>query len=288
MDSLTRALIIGAPCLVIVLVLLFPNHGPLIVLAVAILMAILLKAGLHNTPDPLRPIIYRFGQMHRLGQPGVIVLLPFIEEQTEHPLDMRPLSLKFDVYQLTASDGESVYMNLELTWQIRSDVDRIDPLLKQTLLKSPEQREHLVEQTISTVARQLLLNYTSVAIKRSDVRESITEILRNAVNELLAPHGLMIETIFWRGSVPSSDYIKAKLAMKIAHEQLEMYVRDMALVGEQLPGVDPEAFVLRQAWLELARKGIAPPMGMMAPPATHGLPYMPPSPTNIPPKKEGG
>ncbi|MBA3825516.1 MAG: SPFH domain-containing protein, partial [Ktedonobacterales bacterium] len=241
MDSLTRALLIGAPSFVIVLVLLFPNHGLWIVLAAAILAAIGLRIGLHNTPDPFRPLIYRFGQMHRLGQPGVIVLLPFIDEEARTPIDMRPLSLKFDVYQLAASDGDTVYMNLELTWQIRSDVDRIDPLLKQTLLKSPEQRERLVEHTISTVARQLLLNYTTVALKRSDVRESITEILRNAVNELLAPHGLMVETIFWRGSIPSNEYLKAKLAMKIAHEQLELYVQDMALVGEHLPGVDPEA-----------------------------------------------
>jgi len=285
MDSLTRALLIGAPSLVIVSVLLFPSYGPFIFLAAAIVAAVALRVGLHNTPDPFRPIIYRFGQMHRLGQPGVSLLLPFIDEQAPQSLDMRPLSLKFDVYQLAASDGDSVFMNLELTWQMRPDVDRIDPLLKQTLLKSPEQRERLVEHTISTVARQVLLNYTTAALKRSDARESITEILRNAVNELLAPHGLMVETIFWRGSVPSPDYLKAKLAMKIAHEQLELYVQDMALVGEQLPSVDPETFVLRQTWLELARRGIAPPVGAL-PAATPGLPYMPPPPANLPPKRE--
>ncbi len=286
MDSLTRALLIGVPCFLIVLVLLFPSQGLWIVLGTVIFAAILLKVGLHNTAEPLRPIISRFGQMHRLGQSGVIVLLPWVDEVIGAPLDMRPQSLKFDVYQLAASDGESVYMNLELTWQIRPDVGHIDPLLKQTLLKLPEQRERLVEHTISTVARQLLLNYTTAALKRSDAREGITDILRSAVNELLTPHGLMVETVFWRGSIPSPDYLKAKLAMRIAHEQLEMYVQDMALIGEQLPGVDPEAFVLRQAWLEMARRGIAPPMGGVGA-VTPGLPYMPPPPAQLPPKKEG-
>lgn len=286
MDSLSRALLIGAPCLVIILVILFPTHGVLIILSALIVTAVALKLGLRNTPDPFRPIIYRFGQIHRLGPAGVIMLLPFIDEQATQLIDMRPISLKFDVYQLAASDGESVYMNLEMTWQLRPDIQRIDALLKQTFLKSPEQREQMVEHTSSVVARQVLLGYTTPLLKRSDVREAITEILRDAVNDLLAPHGLMIETIFWRGSVPSSEYVKAKLAMKIAHEQLALYVEDMQNIGAQLPGVDPETFVLHQAWLELARRGIAPPVGTLPPTTGAALPYMPPRPPTNDPKKK--
>jgi regulator of protease activity HflC (stomatin/prohibitin superfamily) len=273
MDSLTRAIVIGVPCAVVVLVILFPAYGIFFLLTLIILTAISLKVGLHTTPDPWRPVIYRWGQMHRLGPGGVIFLLPGMDAlgSADERVDMRPLSQDIVVSQIASVDGESIYMNLELTWRMHPDVTRLTAQIKQTFLRTPEQRRRMIEQTVSVVARHLLLNYSASQLRRADLRENATEILRDAVNELLAPHGLLIDTIFWRGSVPSDEYIKAKLAIKIAHERLAAMIDDVALVRERLPDVSPGDFLTQQAWIDLLRRGVAPPM-------LPGLPYMPPPP----------
>mgnify|MGYP001241984500 CR=1 FL=1 len=277
MDSLTRVVVIGVPCAVIVLIILFPAHGIFFLLGFAILAVISLKVGLHTTPDPWRPAIYRFGQLHRLGPGGVIFLLPGIDALggPDERVDMRPLSQDIVVSQIASADGDSVYMNLELTWQMHPAVTRFTSQMKQTFLKTPEQRRRMIEQIVSVVARHLLLNYSANQLRRADLRENATEILRDAVNELLAPHGLLIDTIFWRGSLPSDEYIKAKLAIKIAHERLAALIDDVALVRERLPDVAPADFLTQQAWIDLLRQGVSPP-------ALPGLPYMPPPPARHP------
>ncbi len=274
MDSLTRAVLIGVPCAVIVLMILWPAYGIFFLLSLLILAAICLKAGLHTTPDPWRPVIYRWGQLHRLGPSGVVFLLPGIDALggPDERVDLRPLSQDIVVSQIASAEGDAVYLNLELTWQMHPAMTRLTPLMKQTLQKMPEQRQRMIEHTVSVVARHLLLNYSSDQLRRADLRENATEILRNAVNELLAPHGLLIDTVFWRGSLPSDEYIKAKLAIKIAHERLAALIDDVALVRERLPDVAPGEFLTQQAWIDLLRRGIAPPV-------LPGLPYMPPPPT---------
>lgn len=138
----------------------------------------------------------------------------------------------------------------------------------------------MIEHTVSVVARYLLLNFTSAHLSRADQRESITEILRSSVNELLAPHGLLLETVFWRGASQSDDYLKNKLAMKIAHERVEAIIKDVQLVRERLPEVSPGEFLAQQAYIDLLRRGITPPImpGQLGNAAIPGLPYMPPPP----------
>lgn len=271
MDALTRTLVIGVPCVVIVLIILFPALGIWLMLGFIILMIVVLKTGLHSTPDPLRPIIMRFGHMHRLGPTGGVFLLPGIDRLSGMTVDTRPVSQDLVIAQVTSMEGESVYLNLELTWQIHPDLVRLTPLTRQMLLKTDKQRRRMMEQNVSVVARQLMLNYTAEQLRRSDLREGATEILRDAVNEILASHGLWVATVFWRGSMPAKEYLEARLAIKIAHERLEAVIKDVQLVRQHLPDVSPAEFLAQQAWIDLLRRGVPPP-------TFPGLPYMPPPP----------
>jgi regulator of protease activity HflC (stomatin/prohibitin superfamily) len=271
MDALTRIVVIGVPCAVVALVMLFPALGVWLILGFIALVSVALKVGLHTTPDPLRPIITRFGQMHRLGPPGSIFVLPGVDGLAGLTVDMRPTSQDLVIAQVSSAEGESVYLNLELTWQIHPDLVLLTPASKQMLLKNEEQRRRMMEQTVSVVARQLMLSYTAEQLRRSDLREGATEILRDAVNEILAPQGLWVATVFWRGSLPAKEYLEAKLAIKIAHERLEATIKDVQLVRQHLPEVAPAEFLAQQAWIDLLRRGV--------PPSTlPGLPYMPPPP----------
>jgi regulator of protease activity HflC (stomatin/prohibitin superfamily) len=275
MDPLARALAIGTPCIVALLIYIFPEFTPLILITASVLTFIMLRFGWRSVPEPARPIIYRFGQMHRLGPSGAFFLIPGIDEQFGEPIDVRPMSQDFTVMQIMSGDGESIYMNLELTWQLRPNIGHINASIRQTLLKSIDQRKAMIEHTVSVVARQLLLNYTSTNLNRADARESIIDVLRSAVNELLAPHGLMVETIFWRGSSQSDEYLKNRLAMKISHERVEATIKDIQVIRERLPDVDPTDFLAQQAWIDMMRRGLTPPNLTDHVP---GLPYMPPQP----------
>jgi regulator of protease activity HflC (stomatin/prohibitin superfamily) len=271
MDALTRVVVIGVPCAVLVLVILFPALGVWLILGFILLLIGALKTGLHTTPDPLRPIIMRFGKMHRLGPAGGVFLLPGIDGLAGVTVDTRPTSQDMVIAQVSSAEGDSVYLNLELTWQIHPDLARLSPAHKQMLLKNDEQRRRMMEQTVSVVARQLMLNYTAEQLRRSDLREGATEILRDAVNEMLTPHGLWVATVFWRGSMPAKEYLDARLAIKIAHERLEAVIKDVQLVRHHLPDVAPAEFLAQQAWIDLLRRGVAPS-------TVPGLPYMPPPP----------
>ena len=280
MDSFSRALALGTPAIVVVLMIMFPALSFWILLLALILTGIALKAGLHNVPEPDRAIIYRFGQMHRLGPSGMVFLVPGVDEMLHEKVDMRPVSQEFVVMQISTGDGDAVYLNLELTWQLRSDIHYIDANMKQTFLRTTDQRKKMIEHTVSVVARNVLLNYTGAHLNRADIRENITEVLRSVVNELLMPYGMVLDTVFWKGSSQSDDYLKNKLAMKIAHERVEAIIKDVQMVRERLPDVSPSEFLAQQAYIDLLRRGITPPMlpGQMGNATIPGLPYMPPRP----------
>ena len=280
MDAFSLALALGTPAIVVVLMIMFPALSFWILLVAIILIGIALKVGLHNVPEPNRPIIYRFGQIHRLGPSGMVFLVPGVDEIAAHQENMRPVSQDFVVMQINTGDGDSVYLNLELTWQLRADIHLIDAKMKQIFLRDLEQRKKMIEHAVSMVARNLLLNYTSIHLTRADIRENITEVLRSVVNELLLPYGILLDTVFWKGSTQSDEYLKNKLAMKIAHERVEAIIKDVQLVRERLPDVSPSEFLAQQAYIDLLRRGITPPVlpGQLGGTMIPGLPYMPPKP----------
>lgn len=276
MDSSFRVVLVGAASIAIALVMLLPSAALLVVAVWLMAQAILFRVSLHRVAEPHRPIILRLGQMHRLGPSGVFFLAPWVDT-IEGTVSMKPESQEFTVTQLHAGDGDGVYMNLELIWRLRPDIFKIDEPLKQMLLKTEEQRRRLVEQSVSTLARQLLLHYGGDQLKRADTRDHVTEILRTAVNEYLLPHGMMIDSIFWRGTNPAKEMNEAKLRIKIAHEQVQGMVYDMELVRQRFPDLPAEEFLAYQAWLELIRRGVSPP----------GVPNMPLFPLAPPVPKKG-
>src|SRR5579883_996896 len=107
MDSLTRILVIGAPGAVLVLALAFPALGLAIILLGIVLALVCMKVGLHVTPEPMRPLIYRWGQMHRLGPSGMTFLIPGIDAIGPEQIDMRPVSQDFVVSQINSADGDA-------------------------------------------------------------------------------------------------------------------------------------------------------------------------------------
>lgn len=222
------------------------------------LQAIVLKLCLRRVDEPQRAIIMRLGQMHHLAASGLVFLVPLYDALGSR-ITMKPVPQKFTVYQLGAQDGSSIYLNLELFWRFRPDIDRITTPLKQTMLKDDTELKAMVEQAVTVVARQLVLSYTPDQLKRADSREALTDVLRSSVNEVLSPHGIQIETIFWRGSIPSSELLQERLAITLSRERLRAMIADVQTVQEELPSMSAEQFLAFQAWLELLKKGLPAP-----------------------------
>jgi regulator of protease activity HflC (stomatin/prohibitin superfamily) len=231
-----------------------------------------------NEPD--QPIIWRGGQMHHLGQPGVNLLIPIVESIQGTVDTMTQRSQKFEVHQVATGDGSSVYMNLELDWRFHPDIYRIDYMLKQTFLRSEEQLEALVDQTVTIKARHLVQQYTSDTFKDADTRQRCVDILRQHANQALAAHGIIVDHIFWRGSIPKPEVLKARREISIEQERLRAMITEVQIIQEKLPNVSAEQFLTFRAWLELLRHGIPAPL---SPPNIPGMPagtMQPPSPSD--------
>ncbi len=267
-----RLALVGVPGVLLVALLLFPDQAWWLALVLIAVGAIVLKLGLHQTPEPRRPIITRLGRMHRLGPPGLIFLWPGIEAALPVPIEIRPISQVFAPANVLTADGQGIALHFEVTWQLRPDITLIDAAIRQTLLKTPDQRCAMLEQTMNAVARQLFMQFPAAQIATPEMREDLVGIMRDSTNELLAPHGMMIETIFWRAAPLEAEHLRARQNVTITHEQVEALIRDIKLIQEHLPGVAPETLLAQQAWLDLLRRGITPHS------AVPGLPYMPPRP----------
>jgi regulator of protease activity HflC (stomatin/prohibitin superfamily) len=270
MDPSYRRVLAGLSGFALVSIVLFPHALGAILIVWLVAMVASWPACMRSVPEPQRAIVMRGGVMHHLGASGLVCVIPLIESLGKR-VEMSPHSQSFVVHQIAANDGKSIYMNLELTWRLRPDITMIDDALRQTLLKTDEQQRAMIEQNVSVIAREIVLLFAPDQLKRADTRESIAEIMRAAVNDLLRPHGLEIETIFWRGSLTSSKVIEERQAIAISQERVEALIREIKLLQEQLPGMPVEQLLIYQAWVDLLRRGIAPP----APPGYFHMPSPP-------------
>ncbi len=269
MDSSMRGLFVGMAAIAIALMIFLPNLALLILFCWILTQGGIWVTCMRRVNEPERAIILRYGHIHHLSPSGIFFMLPWAETMGDL-VNMKPESQEFTITQLHAGDGEGVYMNLELTWRIRPDLDTIDEQAKQFLLKTPDQRKTYIEHSVNVVARQLVQDYTSDQLKRADARERAIDIIRTAINEMLEPSGVMIDSLFWRGSSPAKELNDAKLKVKIAHEQVQGMLTDIEAVRERLPDVPAQEFLTYQAWIELIRRGVSPP----------GAPNMPQFPLN--------
>ncbi len=208
--------------------------------------------------EPWQPIIWRGGQMHHLGQSGVNLLIPFVENIDGQIDTMRQRSQEFTVYQVATRDGSSIFMNLELDWRFLPGIYAIDDDLKQTFLRSEEQLAKLVEQTITIEARRLVQQYET--LKDARTRQQCIDLLHHDANLALAGYGLQIDRIFWRGSITSDAVLKARRQITIEQERLRAMIADVQTLHDKLPNVSAEQFLTFQAWLELLRHGIPAPL----------------------------
>jgi|GEM_PF-2876748 len=278
----------------VVLAVFFPDKIGFIAVAGIIVFFVSYRLSIHIIKEPLRPIIFRWGQIYRLGPSGWIFLLPTVETMAEC-VDMSPHSHEFTVINIHDTGGSSVYLNVEIFWRLRSTIDMIDEPIKLMLLKSDTDRIRLVEQAISVVARQLVLSYRPDQIGRADIRQEFTYHLCTAVNEYLFVHGLMVESLFWRGSNTHEDINKAKREITISHEQVGGLLADMQLIQEKMPNISPEQLLAYKAYLELIRRGMpiptlpnlgvlsAPPLPVRSPtPPMYPTPVYPPTTVPLP------
>jgi regulator of protease activity HflC (stomatin/prohibitin superfamily) len=229
-----------------------------------------------NEPD--QPIIWRGGQMHHLGQSGFNLLIPFVENIDGHVNTMTPHPQKFTVHQVATGDGTSIFMNLELEWRFHPGIYYIDYQLKQIFLKTDDQIEALVEQTVTIIARRLVQRHDS--LRGADVRQRCIDILLHEANHALDGYGIQVDHIFWRGSITSNEVLRAQRRIRIEHERLHAMIADVQTLREKLPNVSAEQFLTFQAWLELLRHGIPAPL---SPPNIPGMPagtMQPPTPSD--------
>jgi len=191
---------------------------------------------------------------------------------------MRPHPQKLSVHQVATGDGSPIYINLGLVWRFDPGIRNIDDYLKQIFLKTEEQIEALVEQTVTIIARRLVQRHDT--LKDANARQRCIDILLREAKQVLAGYGIQVDHIFWRGSITSNEVLRAQRRIRIEHERLRAMITDVQTIREKVPNVSAEQFLTFQAWLELLRHGIPAPL---SPPNIPGMPagtMQPPTPSD--------
>jgi hypothetical protein len=258
MDSVYRAFLVVTLSAVVVLLLLFPEYLAIILLSWTSIMIISVRFCTRRIDEPKRPLILRFGRLHRLGPSGLNFVVPFAEK-ISNDVDMSPHVHKFVVSQIHDDQNNPIHMNIELLWRLNPGINEIDEDLKLTLLRDDDQRKTHVEQVITVFARQIVLHHPGKLMNRADTREAIMNALRNAVNEYLQPQGLILESIFWRGSMPAEEVSRAHRETNIAHIRIKGLLEDLHTVQESLPDMSAEQFLAYQTYLEMLKRGMPIP-----------------------------
>ncbi len=244
-------------------------------LSVIICMAALIagfKIFMKTTIDPHRPIVYRFGHMHHIGQPGAIFIIPGIENIFPNQcVNMQLRTQKIKLNNMRPSDSnERFYAELQIRWRISPEITLIDTMIKMTLLMDMRQSEktpdttidelgQMVDQTINVAAKHLALHYPKQAFERIDTREDFIQVLRDSVNEIFKPYGLILETVYWVDFDSNSDKLAAQVEIAISHERVSGLIKDIQEIREKLPDLPPEDVIALQAYLDLLRRGLPPP-----------------------------
>ncbi len=178
---------------------------------------------------------------------------------------------KIKLNNMRPSDSnERFYAELQIRWRISPEITLIDQMIKMTLImdlrlneKSPDtsidELGQMVDQTINVAAKHLALHYPKQAFERIDTREDFIQVLRDSVNEIFKPYGLVLETVYWVDFDSNKDKLAAQVEIAISHERVSGLIKDIQEIREKLPDLPPEDIITLQAYLDLLRRGLPPP-----------------------------
>jgi len=221
---------------------------------------LLWKIAMFPVSEPKRAVIYRMEVFHHIAKSGYIFLMPTFD-RVEREISLAEEMLDFKVPQFYTADGSRPTCNLEVAWKIRNDVEgRLSDKVRDMVLMTDDQRKKLVEQVVIRMARELALSYVSDQLKDNRVREGFCTTVTQAANEMLNSHGLVIERIFWRGSLPIPDVLKAEIDGMVAAAEVKSMVNVIKTIREDLgENVSAEDLYAMHEFIKMMRQGGANP-----------------------------
>jgi hypothetical protein len=245
-----------AACVGVVLFLYSPERVWLIVAAEILFSIFLWLLAMRPVHEPDRAVVYRLAQFHHVAGPGRIFLVPTLDH-IEGVLDMTPQETgTIEVPQIRTADGESVRTNLEITWRIHPDVQgRVSPKVREMIMMADERRKTLVAETMILTARQIVFSYAAVQLGTTPAREAATAEIMRAGNERLSVSGILVDRVFWRGSVYPMKLTEAKLEGAIRLERTQTLIAMIEAFKKRLPEMQPEEIMALDAWLDTFGQG---------------------------------
>lgn len=261
-----RILCFIALCICLVFIFYYPwTVFFLLPLWVAFIL-LLWKVAMVAVSEPKRAVIFRLEVFHHIARSGYIFLMPGLD-RIEREISVGETMLDFKVPQFFTADGQRPTCNLEVAWKLRNDVEgRVNDRVREMVLASDEHRQKIVEQAVIRMARELALSYVSDQLKDNRVREGFCTTLVQAANEMLNSHGLVIERIFWRGSLPLPDVQKAEVEGMVAAAEVKSMVNMIKTIREDLgENVSPEDLYAMHEFIKMMRKGGMNPFNRIPP-----------------------
>jgi regulator of protease activity HflC (stomatin/prohibitin superfamily) len=245
-----------AACVGVVLFLYNPDRIWLIILAEIVFASFLWLLAMRPVHEPDRAVVYRLAQFHHIAGPGRIFLVPTLDH-IEGVLDMTPQETgTIEVPQIRTADGESVRTNLEISWRIHPEVQgRVSPKVREMLMMADERRKTLVSETMILTARQVIFGYAAVQLGTTPAREAATADIMRAANERLNAHGILVDRVFWRGSMYPLKLTEAKLEGAIRLERTQTLIAMIEAFKKRLPEMQPEEIMALDAWLDTFGRG---------------------------------
>ena len=245
-----------ALCICLVFIFYYP-WTVFFLLPLWIAFALLLwKVAMVPVSEPKRAVVFRMEVFHHVARSGYVFLLPTFD-RIERDVSVGEEIMDFKVPQFYTADSERPTCNLEVAWKIRNDVEgRISDKVREMVLMSDDLRKKLVEQTVIGIARELALSYDAAQLKDNRVREGFCTTVTQAANEILSGHGLVIERIFWRGSLPLPEVLKAEVDGMVAAAEVKSMVNAIKAIREDLgANVSAEDLYAMHEFIKMMRKG---------------------------------
>jgi hypothetical protein len=245
-----------ALCVCLVFVFYYPWTA-FFLLPLWIAFALLLwKVAMTPVSEPKRAVVFRMEVFHHIARSGYIFLMPGLD-RIEREISVGEEIMDFKVPQFYTADGDRPTCNLEVAWKIRNDVEgRVSDRVREMVLMSDELRKKLVEQTVIGIARELALSYDAIQLKDNRVREGFCTTVTQAANEILTGHGLVIERIFWRGSLPLPEVQKAQVEGQVAETEVKSMVKAIKAIREDLgESVSAEDLYALHEFIKMMRRG---------------------------------
>jgi hypothetical protein len=123
------------------------------------------------------------------------------------------------------------------------------------IMMADERRKTLVAETMILTARQIVFSYTAPQLGTTAAREAAMAEMTRAGNERLNVSGILVDRVFWRGSVYPTKLSEAKLEGAIRLERTQTLIAMIEAFKKRLPEMQPEEIMALDAWLDTFGRG---------------------------------